>query len=170
MKFKILVFATIGFGLTCTAFAVDYKDLAAKGYRWVAVNGPYACTTEQEVRRITGHRTDATELQMVEDIQAYYLIPGTIVRLVQNDPVTGMPEIQLGGITRFLWTYTKFLSTRPIPDTYEVVETPENSGLIPSANVGTIQLPPEEPASTPTPGPTPITKEGPGPDTSSIWA
>ena len=158
MKFRILVFATIGFGLTCPAFAVDYKDLAARGYRWVAVNGPYACTTEQAVQRITSHRTDATELEMVEDIEAYYLIPGTIVRVVQNDPATGMSEIQLGGITRSLWTYTKFLSTRPIPDTYEAIETPENSGLAPSANLGMIQLPPEESAPMPTPGPTPITQ------------
>jgi hypothetical protein len=60
MKFKILVFATIGFGLTCTAFAVDYKDLAAKGYRWVIVNGPYACITERGVQRITSHRTKPT--------------------------------------------------------------------------------------------------------------
>jgi hypothetical protein len=118
MKFRILVFATIGFGLTCTAFAVDYKDLAAKGYRWVTVNGPYACTTEQAVQRITGHRTDATELQMVEDIEAYYLIPGTIVRVVQNDPATGMSEIQLGGIYQVSMDPTSNFSVRvryPIP-------------------------------------------------------
>ena len=143
MRFNNLVFAVLCFGLTYTAPADEYEGLAAKGYRWVAVNGPYACTTEQAVQTITSHHTDATELQMVEDIQAYYLIPGTIVRLVQNDPATDMSEIQLGGITRSLWTYTKFLSTRPIPDTYEVIETPENSGLIPSANLGMIQLPPE---------------------------
>jgi hypothetical protein len=168
MRFNNLVFAVLCFGLTYTALADEYEGLAAKGYRWVAVNGPYACTTEQAVQTITSHHTDATELQMVEDIQAYYLIPGTIVRLVQNDPATGMSEIQLGGITRSLWTYTKFLSTRPIPDTYEVIETPENSGLIPSANLGMSQLPPEGPASMPTPGPTSITEESPGPDRSSV--
>jgi hypothetical protein len=70
---------------------------------------------------------------MVEDIQLYYLIPGTIVRVVQSDLATGMSEIRLGGITRLLWTYTKFLSTRPMQDTYGVIEKPENSGLIPSA-------------------------------------
>ena len=70
---------------------------------------------------------------MVEDIEAYYLIPGTIVRVAQSDPATGMSEIQLGGITRLLWTYTNFLTTRPMQDTYGVIETPENSGLIPGA-------------------------------------
>jgi hypothetical protein len=158
MKFKILIFATIGFGLTCIAFDVDYKDLAAKGYRWVAVNGPYACTTEEAVQRITGHRTDATEVQMVEDGEAYYLIPGTIVRVVQNNPATSMSQIQLGEITRSLWTYTKFLSTRPIRDSYEVIETPENSGLIPRGNLGMIQLQAEESVSMPKPGPTPISQ------------
>jgi hypothetical protein len=133
MKFRISVFTTLCSGLICIASADDYEGLAGKGYRWVTVNGPYACTTEQEVKRITNNRTDATELQMVEDIQAYYLIPGTIVRVVQSDPATGMSEIQLRGITRLLWTYTKFLRTRPLQDTYGVVETPENSGLIPGA-------------------------------------
>jgi hypothetical protein len=75
MKVRISVFATLCFGLTCIASADDYEGLAGKGYRWVTVNGPYACTTEQEVQRITNNRTDAKELQMVEDIQVYYLIP-----------------------------------------------------------------------------------------------
>jgi hypothetical protein len=192
MNYKILGFAAFALELTGTAFAADYKKLAAEGYRWVTVNGPYACTTEQEVQRISSHRTDATELQMIEDVQAHYLIPGTIVQAVRNDPATGMSEIQLGGFTRPLWTYTKFLSTRPIEDTYGVIETPENSGLIPSANTGVIQLPLEdpapmptpglipsadtgvtqlplkEPAPMPTPGPTPTTKGSSGPDTSSL--
>ena len=170
MNYKILGFAAFALGLTGTAFAADYKKLAAEGYRWVTVNGPYACTTEQEVQRITSHRTDATELQMIEDVQAHYLIPGTIVQAVRNDPATGMSEIQLGGFTRPLWTYTKFLSTRPIEDTYGVIETPENSGLIPSADAGVIQLPLKEPAPMPTPGPTPTTKGSSGPDTSSLNA
>jgi hypothetical protein len=156
---RILGLAIFAVGLTCTAVAADYKDLVAEGYRWVTVDGPFACKTEPEVQRITNHRSDATELQMVEDLQAYYLIPGTLVQVVRNDPETGMSEIQLGGITRPLWTYTSFLSTRPIDDTYGVIETPENSGLIPSADAGLSQLPPEEPAAMPTPGPSPITPE-----------
>jgi hypothetical protein len=52
MKFRIVVIATIGFELACTAFAGDDKYLVGKGYRWVTVDGPYACRTEEEVRRI----------------------------------------------------------------------------------------------------------------------
>jgi hypothetical protein len=32
-------------GLGCTCLAEDYSALAAQGYRWVTVNGPYSCTS-----------------------------------------------------------------------------------------------------------------------------
>jgi hypothetical protein len=41
-----------------------------------------------------------------------------------------MSEILLPGILTPLWTYTKFLSARPIQDTYGIVETPDNAGLV----------------------------------------
>jgi hypothetical protein len=78
---------------------------------------------------------------MVDDLQAYYLIPRMLVQIVQDDPATGMSEIRLGGITRALWTCTGFLSKRPIEDPYGVFETPENSGLIPTATTGMSQMP-----------------------------
>jgi hypothetical protein len=106
------------------------KDLVAKGYRWVTVDGPYACATEEEVRKITSNRTDLAELQMVEDGRAYYFVPGTLVRITRDDPANGMSEILLGGITKPLWTYTKFLTARPIRDIYGIVETPDTAGLI----------------------------------------
>jgi hypothetical protein len=129
MKIWFLVLTLLGLGMTRSACAEDPQDLAAKGYRWVTVNGPYACPSEHEVRNVTADPTDATELQMVEDGTAYYLIPGTLVQVVRDDPANGMSEILLGGITRPLWTYTKYLTPRPIPDTYGVVETPRLTGL-----------------------------------------
>jgi hypothetical protein len=42
-----------------------------------------------------------------------------------------MAQIRAAGITIDLWTYNKFLSSRPIKDAYAVIETPETSGLIP---------------------------------------
>jgi len=137
----ILAVSVIGLSLIGTALADDLpqigysertpvKDLVAKGYRWVTVNGPYACATEQEVRQITSDRTDLTELHRVEDGGAYYLIPGTLVRVIQDDHGNGMSEILLGGITKPLWTYTKFLTARPMHDTYGIVETPDMTGLI----------------------------------------
>ena len=141
MKIWLLVLTLFGLSMTRSACAQDLQDLAAKGYRWVTVNGPYACPTEQEVRQVTGDPTDTTEMQMVEDGTAYYLIPGTLVQVVQNDPANAMSEILLGGITRPLWTYTKYLTPRPIQDTYGIVETPETSGFIDPSDFGGATIP-----------------------------
>ena len=141
MKIGLLVVSVIGLSLTCTTWANDLpslgyspgipvKDLVAKGYRWVTVNGPYACLTEQDVRQITSDHNDLRELHMVENLRAYYLIPDTLVRVIRDDHADGMSKILLAGILTSLWTYTKFLSARPIHDTYGVVETPDNAGLV----------------------------------------
>jgi len=110
MKIGLLVVSVIGLSVTCTTWANDLpslgyspglpvKDLVAKGYRWVTVNGPYACVTEQEVRQITSDHTDLRELHMVANLRAYYLIPGTLARIVQDDHANGMSAIRLAGIT-----------------------------------------------------------------------
>jgi hypothetical protein len=141
MKFGLLVISLISLSVTCSSWANDLpslgyslripvKDLVAKGYRWVTVDGPYACVTEQDLRQITSDHTDFRELHMVENLQAYYLIPGTLARVIQDDHANGMSEILLAGITRPLWTYTRFLSPRPIRDTYGTVETPDNAGMV----------------------------------------
>ena len=135
MKLLISFMTAVSLGLACTVLGDDnYSALAAQGYRWVTINGPYACNTEQGVERIVARHTDATELQVVENIECYYLIPGTIVQVIKEDPARGMSEMRLGSIARSLWTYTIFLSKHPVKDTYGVIETPENSGLIPTAD------------------------------------
>jgi len=141
MKLAISVMSAVSLSLTCTALADTYSDLAGQGYRWVTVDGPYACTTEQDVQRIVAHRTDATELQVVQNIQCYYLIPGTFVQVIKEDPADGMSQMRLGGITRSLWTYTRFLSKHPVRDTYGTIETPEDCGLRPKAETAVIPLP-----------------------------
>ena len=135
MKLLICFMTAVSLGLTGTVLGGNnYSALAALGYRWVAINGPYACITEQDAKRIAAHHTDATELQVVEDIECYYLIPGTIVQLIKEDQAGGISEIRLGSVTRSLWTYSRFLSKRPVKDTYGVIETPESSGLIPASS------------------------------------
>jgi hypothetical protein len=126
---------TAAFGLS-PVFADNYNDLAAHGYRWVTVDGPYACASEPDVRRIVGHDTDEAELQVVETIQCYYLIPGTIVQVIKEDPAHKMSEVRLVSVNTSLWTYSRFLSKHPVHDTYGVIETPENSGLIQPAETG----------------------------------
>jgi hypothetical protein len=141
MKMGVLVVLAIGLSLTCATWADDLaqfgyshrtpvEDLVAKGYRWVVVNGPYACTSEQEVQQITSDHTDLREVHMVENLQAYYLIPGSLVRVIREDHANDMSEVLMAGITTPLWTYTRFLTARPIHDTYGTVETPDTAGLV----------------------------------------
>lgn len=134
MKLAIPVLMAVSLGLSCVAHADQYSDLAAQGYRWVTVDGPYACTSEQNLRRMTTHHTDANELHMVENVRCYYLIPGTIAQVIKEDPALGMSEMHLASIIRPLWTYTTFLSKYPVRDTYGVMETPENAGLVPTTD------------------------------------
>jgi hypothetical protein len=43
---------------------------------------------------------------VVQNIQCYYLIPGTIVQVIKEDPAHGMTEMRVAGRPRYLWTYT----------------------------------------------------------------
>jgi hypothetical protein len=134
MKLAIFFVIAGSLALIYKALADDASPSASQGYRWVNVDGPYACTSEQDVPRLVDHRTDATELEVIQNIQCYYLIPGTIVQVISEDPAHGTTQMRLAGVTRYLWTYTRFLSKRPIQDTYGVIETPENSGLGPATD------------------------------------
>ena len=139
-------------GLVSTASADPYKDLAAQGYRWVIVDGPYACPSKDDVREIAGHRTDRIEVEMVQELRAYYLIRGVIIQVVQEDAASGLSEIQIPGGMRTFWTLTKFLSRSPIRDTFGAVETPTTSNLIPQGQTG-MASPSPTPSATPTPRP-----------------
>jgi hypothetical protein len=130
MRVPIIVLAAAAVGLGSTASADPYKDLAAQGYRWVTVDGPYACPLKDDLQEITRHRTDLLEAKMVSDLRAYYLIRGVIVQVVQEDAVSGMSEVHLPGGFRTFWTLKRFLSRSPIKDTFGVVETPTTSNLL----------------------------------------
>ena len=137
-----LVAATLAF--SSAALAGNYDAYAARGYRWVIVNGPYACNDEQDAERITKHHTDAAELDVMQNIRCYYLIPGTIVKVIKEDPARGMSQMLVAEIHRPLWTYTRFLSKHPIPDLYGVIETPESSGLLSTAHGTPLPVVPAE--------------------------
>jgi hypothetical protein len=129
MRVPIIILAAAAVGLGSTALADPYKDLAAQGYRWVIVDGPYACPSKDDLREITRHRTDLLEVKMVSDLRAYYLIRGVIIQVVQEDAASGMSQVHLPGGFRTFWTVTRFLSRSPIRDTFGVVETPTTSNL-----------------------------------------
>jgi hypothetical protein len=138
----ILLAPIVAVGMATTPLPRNYKDLVAEGYRWVAIDGPYACPTKKDLGEITRDPSDINKLHMVEQLRAYFLIEGSLVKVIQEDESTGMAQIHAAGITINLWTYNEFLSRRPIKDPYPVIETPETSGLIPavtSAEMGAVQ-------------------------------
>jgi hypothetical protein len=127
---NILLAPIVAVGMVSPTWARDYKDLIAEGYRWVSLDGPFACPSKEDLRRITSEPSDTNELHMVEQVRAYYLIQGALVKVIQEDGSTGMAQIRVAGINSNLWTYKKFLSRRPIKNAYAAIETPETSGLI----------------------------------------
>ena len=150
MKIGLLVVSVIGLSVTCTTWANDLpslgysagvpvKELVAKGYRWVTVDGPCACVTEQDVRQITSDQTDLRELDMVENLRAYYLIPGTLALVIQDDHADGMSEILLAGLPdpygptrsfslRVRYTTPTELSRHPTMPAWLTQGTPQSSG------------------------------------------
>jgi hypothetical protein len=126
----ILLGPIVVVGMASTILARDYKDLVAEGYRWVSIDGPYACPLKEDLRRINRDASDINELHMVEQLRAFSLIQGALVKVIQEDGSAGMTQIRAAGITSDLWTYNKFLSRLPIKDAYAEIETPETSGLV----------------------------------------
>ena len=67
-------------GTVLAGLAANDNAHVVQGYRWVAVDGPYGCPSKADLQQmIAKYRTDKTELEMVEQLRAYYLIPGTMV-------------------------------------------------------------------------------------------
>jgi hypothetical protein len=164
MKLPILL-AVTAMTLASTASATKYDELVAKGYRWSTADGPYACVAKDDVPKMTGHPADSVILKMVEQVKVFYLTPGTIVQVTEEDSHTGTSKIRLAGITVDLWTLTSFLTKHPINDTYGVIETPETSGLLPSAPAGLDAGPTPSPSFSvsPTASPSPEANASPTP-------
>jgi hypothetical protein len=115
--------------------AGDYKDLVAKGYRWVTIDGPYLYRTKEDLREITRDPSELNRMRMVEERGAYFLIEGALVKVIQEDQSSGMAQVRAAGISRDLWTGNKFLSQRPVKDAYGQIETPERSDFTPAERV-----------------------------------
>jgi hypothetical protein len=127
MKVPTLIWLAAAVLLTSRGFAAPYDDLAEKGYRWVTTNGPYACPSKDDLRQIIRHHTDETELQMIEQPRAYYLIEGAVVQVVLEDAASGMSLIHSAEIGPDVWTLTRFLSRHAIRNTDGEIEVPLRS-------------------------------------------
>jgi len=162
----ILAVAAAAITLTSTALGDKYSDLVAQGYRWATADGLYACVSKDDVRRLAGKPSDELLLKMIEQVKAYFLTPGTIVQVTEEDPHAGLSKIRMAGITVDLWTLTSFLSKHAMKDTYGVIETPETSGLIPTATTAIDAGPTPTPSFSPVPATSPIPGAGPIPGAS----
>src|SRR4030088_623466 len=94
----ILSVAAATAALISTGLSANYDDIIEKGYRWVDVDGPYACPIKHDLQQITKNHTDETELQMVYQLRAYFLVRGVLIHVVKEDEASGMTQIQIAGI------------------------------------------------------------------------
>ena len=116
--------------MVATATATDFKALAEQGYRWVLVNGPYASPNKADAVKLAAAKGSATsDVEFLEKSHAYFLLPGEIVFVLENDSAAGLSRIRASGIVVDLWTETRYLSARPMKDSYGITETPEGVGL-----------------------------------------
>ena len=123
---KMLLVTAATAVLAATGWAANYEALVKEGYRWAAVDGPFACPAKGDVQELVNHAdNDELRLQMVEQLRAYNLVRGTIVKVVSQEPASGLAQVQIAGIIPRLWTLARFLSRRPVPDVEGTIETPD---------------------------------------------
>src|SRR6201984_2253193 len=120
----LLIAATV-----TTATATDFKALAEQGYRWVRVNGPYATPNKGDAAKLAGAKSASSDIELQDKTHAYFLLPGMLVFVLENDAAAGLSRVRASGIVVDLWTETKYLSSQPLKDSYGVTETPDSSGL-----------------------------------------
>jgi hypothetical protein len=77
----ILLGAAVIVGLVSAGLAANYDELIRQGYRWVTVDGPFACVSKDDLRQMIEKPSDELTLKMVEEVRAYYLIRGSVVRV-----------------------------------------------------------------------------------------
>jgi hypothetical protein len=135
MKVRTFLSLAAAVGITSAGLAGKYDDLASQGYRWVTVDGPYGCTSVGDLQEIVKSHGGEKELEMIQQLRAYYLTPGTIVQVVHEDTAAGTSQIHINGVNRNLWTFSKYLSRRPVSDVYGAIETPQLLGAMPNPSV-----------------------------------
>ncbi len=110
----------------------DIHDLATREPEpWRSLDGRIvldALLRVDELRQIVKGRSGGKELEFIEQLRAYYLIPGTIVQVIQKDAASDTSQIPLKRVSRPLWTLSRFLSVRPITDLDNKIETPFEPG------------------------------------------
>jgi len=152
---RFIACTTFAFLLMLNGFAANYDDLLKQGYRWVTFDGPYACVSVDDLRKVTRGGGDELQLKLVEQLKAYYLIQGTMVQVIKEDKSAGVSQIRIDGITTPLWTRNEYLSRHPLKSIMGRMETPAMSTPSgspgESATPGGILTPTASPTASPTP-------------------
>jgi hypothetical protein len=153
---------------TSAALADKYDELVAKGYRWVTIDGPFACRSKDDLQRLLTNQSDENRLRMVSQGGVYYLIRGVIVQVVQEDKASGTSQVHWDGIVANLWTPSKYLSKHPITNVLGTISVPGqpigvnipgvNSQLDVTATPGQTATPTHGEAAEPAASPTPPTE------------
>ncbi len=65
---RILCIGAVAIWLTPASLADKYDDLAAKGYRWVTVNGPYGYFSRDDLRQFAEQR--GNEFELIKQLRA----------------------------------------------------------------------------------------------------
>jgi hypothetical protein len=125
----LALFCLLSAATVTTATATDFKALAEQGYRWVRVNGPYATPNKNDAAKLAEAKSASTDVELQDKTRAYFLLPGMLVFVLENDSASGLSRVRASGIVVDLWTETKYLSPEPLKDSYGVTETPDSSGL-----------------------------------------
>ena len=159
MKARTILFiAAAAIYLPSIASADNYKDLAAKGYRWVTTDGPFACASKDNVQRTLKNQSDENKVRMVSEGGVYFLIRGVIVQVLQEDKASGLSQVRWDGITENLWTPSRFLSKQPITNVLGTISVPGQpiGTIIPGTNsqLATTPMPGESATPVPTVTPT----------------
>src|SRR6516164_10260435 len=155
MKARTILFiAAAAIYLPSIASADNYKDLAAKGYRWVTTDGPFACASKDNVQRTLKNQSDENKVRLVSKGGVYFLIRGVIVQVLQEDKASGLSQVHWEGIAPNLWTPSKFLSKRPITNILGTISTPSQpAGInLPATNIQLSPTATPEQTATPTQG------------------
>src|SRR5262245_30240301 len=145
----ILLATAVAVGLASAGLGANYDELIRQGYRWVTIDGPLACVSKDDLRQMVEKPSDELTLKMVEEVRAYYLIRGSVVRVVTEETSSGLSQINIPGIRQNLWTLTKFLTKQPIKDIIGRIETP---GMLEGATATLTASPAPTESPMPTPG------------------
>jgi hypothetical protein len=97
LKLLIVLLAPIvAVGMASTALAAHYKDVVAEGYRWVSLDGPFACPLKEDLRTITREPSDTSELHIVEQVRALLAAIARIFKPSRlNNSITKVINVQL---------------------------------------------------------------------------